>query len=246
LSMVPDPLHRAILEPEGAGIAVLALLLDPRESIRGSQLALLEARLGAHVADRVAQAAGHLHEVPPALRLALLDLSTPALRRLPEARREDLVHLVQRLVEIDAVITPREAAIAAAVEARLLAPYAGKPQPRAALDLLALCARVGHDDQAAAAVAWEHGVETLRKRAFPLPEPVPAFEQVAPSAGAQAARLAMSLAEMGEDHRRALLEALARVASHDGVVGSRELAVLRVAASVMSCPMPPLDAGDER
>ena len=53
---------------------------------------------------------------------------------------------------------------------------------------------------------------------------------------------------MGEPHRRALMEALAQVASHDGVIGESELAVLRAAGAAMACPMPPLEAsaGDRR
>ncbi len=239
LALVPEPLHRAVLEPDGAALAALALLLDPGESLRESQLAVLEARLGAHVADQVARAAGHMEDVSPSLRLALLDLASPALRRLPEARRSDLLHLTQRLVELDGVISPREAVLAAALESRLAAPFAGRAEPRGALALLAVCARAGQPDEADAAEAWRAGVATLIEAGFPVPRPAPEYAEVAPASGVTAASLAGSLAGMSEDHRRLLMEALARVAAHDGEIAQAEHAVLRAAGAAMACPMPP-------
>ena len=241
LALVPDDLHQAVLEPEGAALASLALLLDARESMRASQLAVLEARLGSAASDRVAQAAGHLAELTPTLRLALLDLATPALHHLPEARRDDLLHLVQRLVELDGVVSPQEAALAAAIESRLHPESDGKPDAGAALALLALLARAGHEDQADAADAWTQGTKKLATAGFPLPSPLPSFGDVNPSAGGNAAAGAARLAGMNEDFRRALVDAMAGVAAHDGLLHARELEMLRAAATALACPMPPVD-----
>lgn len=241
LALVPDDLHQAVLEPEGAALACLALLLDARESMRASQLAVLEARLGSAASDRVAQAAGHLAELTPTLRLALLDLATPALHHLPEARRDDLLHLVQRLVELDGVISPQEAALAAAIESRLHPESDGKPDAAAALALLALLARAGHEDQADAAAAWTQGAAKLEAAGFPLPSPLPSFGDIHPSAGGNAAAGAARLAGMKEHFRRALIEAMAGVAAHDGLLHARELEMLRAAATALACPMPPVD-----
>ena len=241
LALVPDDLHQAVLEPEGAALASLALLLDARESMRASQLAVLEARLGSAASDRVAQAAGHLAELTPTLRLALLDLATPALHHLPEARRDDLLHLVQRLVELDGVVSPQEAALAAAIESRLHPESDGKPDAGAALALLALLARAGHEDQADAAGAWTQGTKKLATAGFPLPSPLPSFGDVNPSAGGNAAAGAARLAGMNEDFRRALVDAMAGVAAHDGLLHARELEMLRAAATALACPMPPVD-----
>jgi Zn-dependent protease with chaperone function len=245
LSMVPKSLHQMILEPEGAAATVLALLLDPRENLRNSQLSVLEVRLGGPMADRVAKVAGHLADVAPTLRLALLDLATPALRRLPIVRREDLLHLVQRLVELDGVVSSHEAALAAALESRIAPRGDGAARADGALALLAICARAGHPEDEAAARAWIDGVAKLDAGGFPLPSPLPRFEQVEPRAGATAAATASKLAVMRDDYRRLLMEALAEVASHDGRIARRELEVLRAAAAAMGCPMPPLAAEDE-
>jgi Zn-dependent protease with chaperone function/uncharacterized tellurite resistance protein B-like protein len=249
LAMVPEPVHRAVLEPEGAAAIALALLLDARESLRSSQLALLEARLGSLASDRVAQAAGHLVDLAPTLRLALLDLASPALRHLPEARRDDLVHLAQRLIELDGVVSPHEAALAAALQSRLAPEGSGKPDPEGALALLALLARAGHEDDAEAAAAWTEGVAMLKAGGFPLPSPLPAYAKITAAAGAEAAGHAARLAAMQEPHRQLLMAAMAQVASHDGIIRPAELQLLRTAATALGCPMPPLDlqgAGSSR
>jgi len=241
LALVPDDVHQAVLEPEGAALACLAMLLDGQESMRASQLAVLEARLGAAASDRVAQAAGHLAELTPTLRLALLDLATPALHHLPEARRDDLLHLVQRLVELDGVISPQEAALAAAIESRLHPQSGGKPDAGSALALLALLARAGHEDQGQAAAAWTQGAAKLERAGFPLPSPLPSLGDISSSAAANAAAGAARLAGMEEHFRRALVEAMADVAAHDGLLRARELEILRAAATALACPMPPID-----
>jgi Zn-dependent protease with chaperone function/uncharacterized tellurite resistance protein B-like protein len=240
LALVPEAIHRAVLEPEGAAAISLALLLDAREGPRASQLAVLEARLGSAASDRIAQAAGYMADLAPTLRLALLDLASPALRHLPEARRDDLVHLAERLVELDGLVTPHEAALAAAIQSRLSPEANGKPDPEGALAMLALLARAGHEDDAEAEAAWTQGAAKLEAGGFPLPSPLPAYATVN-AAAADATSHAARLAAMKERHRRLLMEAMADVAAHDGVIGPAELQLLRTAATALGCPMPPLD-----
>jgi uncharacterized tellurite resistance protein B-like protein len=240
LAMVPEELHRAVLEPDGAAAACLALLLDPKEQPRSSQLALLEARLGSNAADRIAQLAGHVAALPHTLRLALLDLASPALHHLPDARQTDLLHLVQRLVELDGVIEPREAALAAAIETRLRPDPGTAPDVEGALAMLVLLARAGHETDATAAAAWQEGAAQLRQAGFPLPEPLPDFAAVNRTAGAYSASHSARLAAMKAPDRKALLEAMASVAGHDGRLRATELELLRTAASALGLPMPPL------
>ena len=241
LAAVPEPLRRAVLEPEGAATTCLALLLDSREGPRASQLALLESRLGLAVADRIAAAAGHVADLSPTLRLALLDLASPALHHLPAARREDLLHLAQRLIELDGVIQPGEATLAAALESRLSPEGTGKPDPEGALAMLALLARGGHENDGEAEAAWRKGVAQLEAGRFPLPAPLPGFQAVAAGAGADTAAHAAQLAGMKEALRRLLMAAMTEVAAHDGVIRPRELEMLRAAAAALGCPMPPVD-----
>ncbi|NGP54253.1 M48 family metallopeptidase [Thioalkalivibrio sp. XN8] len=241
LAMVPDDLHQLVLEPDGAAAVCLALLLAPGEPARDSQLALLEARLGSQAADRVARAAGHLAQLSPTLQLAVLDLASPALHNLPTARQGDLLHLVQRLTELDGVVTPREAAVAAAIQVRLRPEEPAPPDAEGALALLALLARAGHETEPEVRSAWQQGVAHLGEAGFPLPESTPDFSAVDPTAGERTAGHAARLAAMAEPYRKALLEALAVVASHDEVLRGAELELLRTAAMTLGLPMPPLD-----
>ncbi len=241
LAMVPDELRQAVLEPNGAAAACLSVLLDPKEPQRNSQLALLEARLGSVAADRIAQLAGHVAALPNSLRLALLDLASPALHYLPDARQSDLLHLVQRLVELDGVIEPREAALAAAIETRLRPDPGTAPDVEGALAMLVLLARAGHETDATAAEAWRDGATRLREAGFAVPDPLPDFATVNQTAGAHSASRAARLAAMTAPDRKALLEAMAVVASHDGHLRPSEVELLRTAASALGLPMPPLE-----
>lgn len=245
LAAVPEPVRQAMLEPEGAAMISLALLLDGKERLRAQQLAVLEARLGSAFSDQVAQAAGRIVDVAPSLRLALLDMASPALRQLPEARREDLLHLAQRLIEIDGVVSPAEAALAAALEARLSPENGEKPDADGALAMLALLARAGHEDEAEAAAAWSGGAAKLAAGGFPLPSPLPDFASIGSTAGSSAAAHAARLAGMKERYRQLLMAALADVAAHDGIIRPNELQVLRAAAAALGAPMPPLGAASE-
>jgi Zn-dependent protease with chaperone function len=249
LAQVPEAVHQAVLEPEGAGVTVLALLLDSAPALRASQLAILEARLGAHFATRVAAAAEGLEHLEPPVRLVLLDLASPALRHLPEAYRDNLVNLAQRLIELDGVISPQEAAFASALESRLSPEADGKPDAEGALAMLALLARAGHEEEAAAEAAWSQGVATLAAGGFPLPSPPPGFASIHPRARSESASHASRLAAMDEDLRRLLMAAMAEVAAHDGRVRPGELQLLRAAAAALGSPMPPIEGvhtDDER
>lgn len=240
LALVPEGLHAAVLEPEGAAVTVLALLLDAEGTIRARQLALLEARLGVPVRTRIASTWDAVENVSPTLRLALLDLASPALQHLPEARRDDLVYLAQRLVELDGVVSPYEATLAAALESRLSRASAGEPDAEGALAMLALLARAGHTDDTAAAAAWEQGVAKLAAGGFVLPSPLPSFAEQQPTAGAATAAHALRLASMDAVPRQLLITTLAEVAAHDGRIHPGELQLLRYAATALACPMPPL------
>jgi len=240
LALMPDALHAAVLEPEGAAVTALAILLDADVSARTRQLALLESRLGAIVAGRVAETWDAIEEITPTLRLALLDLASPALQHLPEARRDDLVHLAQRLVELDGVVSPYEATLAAALESRLSRTSTAHADADGALAMLALLARVGHADEVAAAAAWRHGVAKLAAGGFTVPSPEPSFGVVQRNAGAKTAAHARRLAAMDPPLRRLLVATLAEVAAHDGRIHPRELQLLRNAATALDCPMPPL------
>src|SRR6056297_705126 len=240
LALMPDALHAAVLEPEGAAVTALALLLDADAGLRTRQLALLESRLGAIVAGRVAETWDAIEEITPTLRLALLDLASPALQHLPEARRDDLVHLAQRLVELDGVVSPYEATLAAALESRLSRASTAHADVDGALAMLALLARAGQEDEAVAVAAWRHGVAKLAAGGFSVPSPEPSFSVVLRSAGATTAAHAQRLAAMDPALRRLLVGTLAEVAAHDGRIHPRELQLLRNAATALDCPMPPL------
>ena len=240
LALMPDALHAAALEPEGAAVAVLALLLDADAGARSRQLALLESRLGAPVGRRIADAWDAVEDITPTLRLALLDLASPALQHLPAARRDDLVHLAQRLVELDGVVSPYEATLAAALESRLSTSKSAHADTKGALAMLALLARAGHEDEAAAAAAWDQGVAKLAAGGFSMPSPQPLFAESRTSAGVVTAAHAPRLASMDAPLRRLLITTLAEVAAHDGRIHPDELQLLRYAATVLDCPMPPL------
>ena len=169
LEGLPASLTAAAREPFGARALCCAVLLDARDEVRARQLALLGP--GPESAE-VLRLAPQVATVPRASRLALLDLSLPALGALSAPQREQLRADLRRLAEADGRLSVTEW-VYLRVSARRLDRLgtAGRPaRPRAftvdqvaveCRELLGLLARVGAADETAAQSALDAGVAAL-------------------------------------------------------------------------------------
>ena len=235
----------AAREPFGARALACALLLDADGNVRERQLAVL-GRDDA-VAAEVRRLALEVDAVPKDDRMALLDLSLPALDHLSPAQAAALDRDLQEVAAAGERHTVFEWAVQRVIRRRL-APLLGRPPPAAVrartleevqvecLELLSTVAWAGQRDPALAQQALDKGLHSLG---------VTGPWRLLPRGKVDAARLDVVLARLDGATpalKSLILSACAACALADGRVLPTEGEVVRAVASSLGCPVPPLVA----
>jgi Zn-dependent protease with chaperone function len=243
LESIPAPLSRAAHSDAWAAELLLRLLLSSDAEVRERQLLRIASRRESDSEARVRQ----LFEIDPnldhGLRLPLLELAFPALRRRPESELIPLMRLVEELVEADGEVELFEFVLARllALEiSRLLQPSRRKPGGSAGLadltdetaDLLWILARHGHRDDAAAAVG---AYEAARAVLPGLPSRSPATDLVWSK---RLDTIFSALERLSMNARAELIAAMLECARHDAVIEIAEYELLRLVAGVLEVPLP--------
>jgi len=243
--MVPEPLEAAVSSPEGATHAVLALLLEPDAEIRERELGALATHLDPGRVDAVRTLYAEVKGLDPRVRLPLVDLAMPSLRRLAAADRERFLSALQALVRADDRLTLFEFVVEWMVTYRLghaeLPPAGIKYRKVGPLlkDVGLLLSAMAH--------AGNPGQPEAARRAFDL-----GARRIA-----DPARVSLPLAEAGEiryealgkafdrfalatyDVRGRIVDACAHAALADRTVTAEEAEILRVVSLALDCPLPP-------
>jgi Zn-dependent protease with chaperone function len=244
LADLPLDVVGAARDPARAPALVYALLLD-RDAAAGQDAVLQRCEAApAHDARSLAAA---LQKSPPTVRLPLLGIAVPALRRLPGPARSRLLADAEALARADGVITPFEFALLKTVRRHVAAPGAGPLAPAArpiainqalpeAELMLSVLARAAGDANAAAA-AFGAGAAVLMA-------PTPLRMRDAAGCSLDALDQALDrLAQVTPFGKRLLLTACAHAVAADGHVEPAEGELLRAIAESLECPLPPLWAG---
>jgi Zn-dependent protease with chaperone function len=240
---LPPPIWEAAHRIDGGTPLILALMLDRQPRIRAHQLSLIEVRFGAPVTRAADALSEELRDIDDDARLALLDVAFPTVRNLQPARRAYLLETTERLAELDGRWAPFETALVAVLRSRMQdLSVADRARPdrqtsaRAAADLIAGMALLGHDRREAAERAYRDGI----RAAGPVVEGEPgALPTEAPAPGILEESLE-ALDGLTPLAKRRLISGLAAAAASDGQVAARERALLRAACSALHCPLPPL------
>jgi Zn-dependent protease with chaperone function/uncharacterized tellurite resistance protein B-like protein len=241
LDALPPELAAASREPFGARALCCAVLLDARPEVRARQLGLLDP---GPEGSEVLRLAPHVLAVARAQRLALLDLSLPALGALSAAQRQRLQADLRRLAEADGRLSVTEWVYLRVVARRLdRLGTAGRPaRPRAftvdqvaveCRELLGLLARVGAADQPAAQAALDTGVVALG---------LSGRWQLPAIAELRFDRLDQVLAVLEAtpfELRARVLRACQACAAADGAITAGESEVLRAVADALALARPP-------
>lgn len=245
LRRMPEALRLAARDPLGARAVVLGLLLPHNPAARDA--VLRKAPVDPHVRDLLDDLRPDLALVDDAMRLPLVDIALPALRRLTRGEYERFTADVGLLVLSDERVELFEWLLQRLILRHLAPHFAAKAKPptrvryatmHAVLDpvatLLSALAQPGarsRDASAAYAAGWQ-GLGTSAPLKEPqhcgLPAVDAALETLASASGAL---------------KKRILEGCARCIAADREVTAREAELLRGIADALDCPMPPLLPG---
>jgi hypothetical protein len=244
LAAFPAPLRAAANEPFGAVATLYALLVHKEPALRRDQLALLGQHLPATLLQETVSLLVPLDAMDPALRLPLADLMLPALRQLSDAQIATVEEVMGLLARADGQIDLFEFVLERLMRRRLdvrLGKAMHKQNrfrrlrdvmPDAELSL-AVLADAGHDDGAAAALAWNRAVAQLRGLT-PASSPLPVWQLADLDAALE------RLAAASPAIKKQFLEASVSCVLDDGYLAIAEAELLRLFAHSLGLPMPPL------
>jgi len=245
-ALIPDEVLDRVRREDGARAAVCALLLSSEAKIRNAQLEILRHRETGGFADQAEAVAGALEPIGPRVRLPLLDLATPALRRLAAHRRSSLLETVNTLIAADGKVSLGEyllqlllalrldesAERAEPVRFKILDPVL----PDCAL-LLSLLAQVGNRNDSDAESAFARGTQMLGINGATPPQR--GFHRIGDLNRALRRLRGLSFAL-----RKRVVAACSETVLADGRATDAETEFLRAACEFIDCPMPPLLPAD--
>jgi len=245
LASIPAPLLDRARHPETVLPLVLGLLMAGAPGPDGVRHQIIAGRFGPSVATSARSLAAELTTLHPVLRLPLAELAFPVLRRHP--RPDAVMACIHELAGADGQLDLHEYCLSRLLHRELYesrhrtSPWTGRRQPqeavnRAVATLIAVLARAGHADPAAARAAYLAGlaqvVPSAPRPSTPLPfAPVPPamLEQVWPV-----------LDGLDGPEKEFLVTGMVTVIGHDGVMTVSEIELLRTVCALLHCPLPPL------
>jgi Zn-dependent protease with chaperone function len=182
---------------------------------------------------------GKLAAVPRHQALLLIELALPALKQLPQKRRDEFLAEVARAVEADRKVT-----LAEFVQATLLRQHlragAGKPIPtqfrkveEVAQDAHVVLSLIAHASQGDTLAAHAKGKAVL---GVALPAPVPVAELSTARLGEALERLR----HLQPFQKPRVLKACVEAAAADGRFRLAEIELVRAVAATLDCPLPPV------
>lgn len=242
---IPEALRDLARDREAVMPLLLALLLAEADDVLEAQRGVIAERLGGAAADHALRIHQQLTaDLHPALRLPLAALAFPVLRLRPRPQLERFLDAVQAAIDADGEVSLFEYCLARLLQVQVResldpARYArfGRRKPGNVRNefatLLAVVARYGHDDEAAARRAYLAGLQRV------LPRDHLAYAP--PMAGVQALDAVWApLDALDPLAKQALVEAVADAISSDGRISVAEAELLRTICGVLHCPLPPM------
>ncbi|MDT8409155.1 MAG: M48 family metallopeptidase [Wenzhouxiangellaceae bacterium] len=244
LADMPKALERAAHSDEWAPELILFLLIARERQLRDKQLLLVAEALGSESEQQVRHLLDIEAALAPGLRLPLMELAFPALRRRPHDDLVRLMALVQQLIEADGNVDVFEYAMGRLLNREIedtmrpprklsggrknIGNVAGE-----VADLLAILAGHGHPgDPGQAGGAIDAAIAGL-----------PDVQASDPEKFRQAWQLRLDeifrqLDELTPAARQQLIEAMMRCIGHDGKIIAAEYELVRLVAGMLRVPLP--------
>jgi len=248
IAEVPAPLKRAAHSDEWAPELLLYLLLGKDPELRENQLLMIAESLGGDSESQVRDLLGIAPELSRSLRLPLLEMAFPVMRRRPARELGEFMRLVERLIDADGKTELFEYVLARLLNREIetvLDPsrrtLAGRKtladRAEAVSDLIAIVAMHGHPDD----------IESARRACIQAFEGASGFSESDPARFVQGwperlDEILASLQGLRPEARGELIEMLVRCARHDDEVVVAEYELLRLVAGTLGVPLPPAGA----
>jgi Zn-dependent protease with chaperone function len=244
LAGLSSELREGLHDPTRAQAIVFALLLSPEEAVRARQIDHLTAHAGATVQDSLLRSLPEIRTAGVAIRLPLVELALPSLRRLSAGQYKAFRDQLNYLASTDGQIDLFEYAVLRMM-ARHLDPvftgtkpqviqyYSLRPVRQPCITLLATLAWSGHDEPHGAADAFAKGMGQL-KGVDPVPLPG------AGDSSLEELDKALDLLEATSPLvKRQIIAACTACIAADGTVTPQEGELLRAIADGLGVPLPP-------
>jgi Zn-dependent protease with chaperone function len=247
LATLPPDLREHLHDPEKAGAALVALLLAPKEDVRGLQLAALECKGMGPLAEGARRAERLTRRLGPAFHMAVVDLALPAIRSSSAARKTALVDALEVVIHADRRVSLHEFVVLTLVRSQL----APKDRPGAtgsrriadlAFDASLVLSLVVHagmrqDAIGARALALQAAMQagTAEMGLAEVPPTVPSTLTLE-----RAAASLEALRQLAPMQKALLVKGLFAAVSHDGAIRVVEAELMRLVGAVLDCPLPPL------
>ncbi len=232
---IPNSVLQAVHQPETATYVIYALLWQGNEAERAARRDLLQMQLGNEATEACAALQTPIHELGLEAWLPLIDLATPALKRLHYAQRQTFLNLVEALIKADKRVSVLEFVLSTILRQHLAPAVDHLKKPIQALNpvlselslLFALLAQLGGGQS-----AYQQGLSELTHDVPPLPSLKRSARDLQ-----QALQRLQQLTPL---LKKQVLDACAVCVLADQQVKPKELAVLRAIAEALDCPLPPM------
>jgi Zn-dependent protease with chaperone function len=243
LNLLPAAVRDAAHTTLGAALLTFGLLLACAEQpMQRRQLGWLHQRFDANAYHQLQTLMQHLESLPRPLYLPVLELALPALRALSEQQLQTFLEDLRQFMLIDEHLSLFEWCLFHILRASLqqrgrraqmrVQPLEALREPAGVV--LSALASAGNQGEENAAQAFGAATAALGL------EPAPNLEwQAYPDLGRLEAAFTV-LRSLQPLHKPRLLTAMVRCVELDGRVTPEEHELVRAAAAILDCPMPPL------
>ncbi|MBD1910235.1 MULTISPECIES: M48 family metallopeptidase [unclassified Leptolyngbya] len=246
LAKLPESVHTAAHQREGALAIVYGLLLDGQDQgVRDRQIAFLKQTELPDVVEQALRLQPDLQKLDPRFRLPLIELTIPALRETSAEQCSRFLKQVQALVQMDQRVTLAEYSLQVVLHRRLKSFFSQNQEPgpeittigplwKDCLTILSALARVGHTTSDQIDYAFRSGL-------YRLPG-VSSQEMPSGPVKADLQAISQSLKKLGQAApklKQAIIDACAHTVLVDNKVTIQEGELLRVLVIAMDCPIPP-------
>jgi hypothetical protein len=243
---VPELLYDAAHSHELAYLLTIALIFDRSGRDLDRQLSLAEERLGTKRVQLVRQYYDEISSIGPEYRLPLMEIAFPALKRRPIPQLSYLIDLAKRLIDVDGEIDLYEYCFYRILISNLgqaIDPSSRQkhrrsirePVRRAAIDLLQIIARHGHEDPGEAKRAFEAGAASFGDWGSKF-----GFDDKPGTSVALLDQSLEMLLALNGDGKHMLLEAITAVVMSDKTLSVTESELIRAICASLDCPLPPI------